>query len=313
MTDSAAAPSLLATLRREGVVSGECLARRLGVSRARVWQIMRSLREDGFPISALTGVGYRWDRPFPLLDPDHLARHLPDDVRVDVHWRLGSTNDAVSGARHSRYVCFAERQAGGRGRVGRVWSSPPGGLYFSVGWLFDRLEAGPQALSPWVSVHLAEALAHAGVPGVEVKWPNDLVAGPAKLAGVLIELAGDPFGRCHVCVGVGVNWFIPDAAEQPATGITALTDAVPGRNDLAGNLAAAVVAALASFVPGAPADLPERWRHRDALAGRAVTLSRGDDHLSGRADGVSRDGALRLWTRSGLQCLAAGETRLRPE
>lgn len=127
-----------------------------------------------------------------------------------------STNDVVKKrAREGcppRFVCTALRQGAGYGRQGRSWSSPVGGAYFSV---FLKPEVNVRdlpSLSLVSSMAVRSALLRLGCRGLEIKWPNDVLCGGAKISGISLEaLAGG------VCVGIGVNLFHP-AEERPVGG-----------------------------------------------------------------------------------------------
>ena len=188
------------------------------------------------------------------LDAAGLARALvrPGGLwqAVEVVDRTGSTNAdllarALGGAPEG-VVLAAEEQSEGRGRMGRAWVSPPrAALTFS---LLVRPKAVPPARRGWLPLLAGVAVATAvtAVTGVQtrLKWPNDVLAGPAKLAGILAEAAGDA-----VVVGVGLN-VSTEPGELPPAGPGALA---------ATSLRIAASAAPATAAPEAPATAaPER-------------------------------------------------------
>jgi BirA family biotin operon repressor/biotin-[acetyl-CoA-carboxylase] ligase len=222
---------------------------------------------------------------------------------------------------------FADRQSGGRGRLGRVWSSPPGGnLYLSLARCFDGELARLGGLSLAVGVAVAEALHALGADAVRLKWPNDVVidAGDAddalrKLGGVLIE-GGLQDGRARTVIGIGLNLRMPAAVaaadapaiDQPWTDLQALLGpALPARENVAANLLAALAAALARFdVEGLAPFLP-RFAALDVLQGRELVADLDGRTLTGVGDGLDADGTLRLRTDTGTVALRAGEVRVR--
>ena len=150
---------------------------------------------------------------------------LPDGFVLHAHERLASTNDearrlAEAGAPAGTVVTAAE-QTKGRGRHGRSWASPRGNLYASVLLRPDCAMAAATQLSLVAGLALAEALAQLGPAGVEpqLKWPNDVLLGGAKTAGILLEGTGDAAGRAvWVIAGTGVNLVsCPDGLGYPAT------------------------------------------------------------------------------------------------
>lgn len=262
------------------------------------------------------------------LDVTEITR---DIVRAGSLWRevrvvteTGSTNADVlamarKGAREG-VVLAAEAQTTGRGRLGRRWTSPPGaGLTFSV---LLRPYGVPAALLGWLPL-LAGAAVAAAVPAVaavepSLKWPNDVLAGEAKLAGILAERSGSA-----VVVGIGVN-VTQDRAELPP-GATALLlelapagEAPPGAAGLRTRLLTAVLGALSSrylawrdqFSPG-DADacgLRQEYSGLCATLGREVTVTLpGGKGIAGTAQGVDWAGRLEVSTAQGVVPVSAGD------
>jgi BirA family biotin operon repressor/biotin-[acetyl-CoA-carboxylase] ligase len=204
----------------------------------------------------------------------------------------GSTNaDLLALARQGEeagLVLLAGHQIAGRGRLDRRWEAPPGtNLLVSV--LFRP--AGPP--HEWFRCAVALAVAACDACrdlGVDagVKWPNDLVVGEGKLAGVLSETDG----AGAVVVGLGLNVGWPAAGEYPgAVSLAALGVAVTP-----GDVLSSIVGHLERFGPGAP-ELLDRYRDRCATTGRDVRVELPDgSHVEGRAIGVDDDGFLRVET-----------------
>lgn len=304
------APRVLDALAAENWLSGQRLAEQLGVSRTRVWHLVSELRDLGYAIDSLPGRGYQWRASFDRLDAAALAQALPDAWALWTYWHTDSTSNRLVAERPDRSVVFAEHQSAGRGRVGRQWTSPPGGLFFSAARWFDDLTAGPQSLSPWIAAAIVAALREAGASGVSAKWPNDLIVGGAKLGGILVEITGDPYGNCHVCAGIGVNWYAPSSSDQPATGLRDCLPALASRNGIGARLAAAVAWALDEYPTLEGQRVADAWRAVDGLDGLTVTCRHAGLDTAGRVDGIDPDGSLRLLTHRGLKRFNAGELHL---
>jgi BirA family biotin operon repressor/biotin-[acetyl-CoA-carboxylase] ligase len=212
----------------------------------------------------------------------------------------GSTNDdvaALAAAGEAEGLWLrAERQSGGRGRQGRIWSSPPGNLYAST---LVRLRPGDPpapslALVAAVALHEAASL-WAPNGGIRIKWPNDLLAGGAKIAGILLERAGDA-----VVIGFGANLaHHPEGLERPVTSLAALTGAAPEPGPFAEQLAESFGRTLASWRGSGVGAIRSAWLVRAHPLGTALTTPEGE----GLFDGLDETGALRLR-------LPHGETRL---
>lgn len=269
----------------EDYTSGEALAARLGVSRVAVHKQVKRLRADGYPVES-GPLGYRFSPGAPA--PRPLRRRYPGELLKEVHYygRVGSTQDlarelALAGAAAGTLVT-AEAQEAGRGRRGREWLSPAGGLYFS---LLLRPE-WPLAALPLVSLAAAAALARAtGVGGL--KWPNDLLAPDGrKLAGILTEaeLVGEEVR--YLVLGVGLNFAAPRVAG--AAGLAEFAD-----RERVGVLARFLAAfeRLYDSLPE-PGAVLEAWRARNVTLGREVRVVTPGKVVAGIAEAVEADGAL---------------------
>jgi BirA family biotin operon repressor/biotin-[acetyl-CoA-carboxylase] ligase len=216
-------------------------------------------------------------------------------------------------------VLVAEHQTAGRGRLDRVWVTPPrAALTFSVLLAPDGVPAGSW---PWLPLLAGLAVA-AGVrraAGVEValKWPNDVLVetgpGPGKLAGILVERVECPAGPVAV-LGVGLN-VTSTRAELPVPTATSLLLAGAPDPDRGALLSAILDELAASYAGwnGAGGDPVRSGLHASYLAacttvGREVRVDLPDGGtLTGVAESVDVDGRLRVRTAAGVQVLGAGD------
>ncbi|MCD6663730.1 MAG: biotin--[acetyl-CoA-carboxylase] ligase [Comamonas sp.] len=285
-------------------ISGEALAEQLGVTRAAVWKQIAALRALGLPIEARTNVGYSLPWPVELLDATRIAQLSgAAGPPIQVHWALDSTQDELARTLHAQpdlAVVLAEQQTGGRGRRGHVWSSPPCmGVYLSC---LKRFAGGPATLSGLsiaAGVCTAHALAELGVPDLRLKWPNDLLARGAKLAGILIEVQGEYDGPCTARVGVGVNLRLPEDLHQTVTQpvidlATLCSGQPPGRNAIAAALIRHLRAGLLSFEHSGLAPFLDDFARLDALADQPLCLQGAGALREGTGRGINDRGALRV-------------------
>src|SRR5271163_682412 len=216
---------ILSALRADaGGVSGAQLAEQLGISRAAIWSRIEELRRLGYEIEAGPHFGYRLvNSPDALHADDLLARLgktkiIGRDIRV--FEQTTSTNDVIEklardGVKEG-VVVFAESQTRGRGRLGRKWISPAHkGLWFSV---LLRPDLRPQEATQ-LTVASATALRRAiqtetGLKP-EIKWPNDILIGGKKVAGILTELSAELDKVRYVILGIGIDVNL-DVSEFPA-------------------------------------------------------------------------------------------------
>ncbi len=199
---------LLARLRarRGSCVSGQELADEAGVSRVAVWKAAEALRAAGYAVGGAGQEGYVLEEDGDYLYPwefpgrEHLFRHWTETDSTMERARDMAERGVAGGA-----VAVAERQTAGRGRSGRTWASPEGGLFFTLLERPDLPVADYGRLS--ILAQLAAAAAIGAATGAEIatRWPNDLYVRGRKIAGVLTELRGEGDRLTWVTVGLGIN------------------------------------------------------------------------------------------------------------
>lgn len=312
-----------------GPASGDVLAHAAGQTRAAVWKRIDALRAAGVEIDARPGRGYALRHPLELLDAAAIRAQLTGTARaalagLEVAWSLDSTNSELlrrAAPATGCLVLLAERQSGGRGRRGRVWTSPLAAhLYLSLARSFSGGLVRLGGLSLVAGIAAAEALQASGIAGVRLKWPNDLVVegrdGLHKLGGLLVEGGGELAGPARAVVGLGLNVRMPAAFApqigQPWTDLAALCGQAPSRNTLAAALLSRLLPALDTFDRDGLAPFLPRYAALDALAGRAVAVQLHDGERRGVALGIDADGALRLRLDDGGECaFHSGEVSVR--
>lgn len=247
-----------------------------------------------------------------------------DDANSDFALVRRSRESAAFGRRAtdvSPYLLVAEHQTGGRGRMGRAWTSARGAsLTFSLS--LPMAAADWSGLSLAVGVALADALDPCPQPGglrIGLKWPNDLWLvggrGPGrKLGGILIESVS--VGRHRLAViGVGLNVQAQPQGTQTdlAHGYACLQelDATTSAPGALARVARPLVQALVDFKQGGFAAFVPRFAARDLLRGRAVGTTHADVP-KGVAEGIDAHGALRVRAPNGtLHDVISGEVSVR--
>lgn len=305
--------------------SGEVLGERLGVTRAAVWKQLRTLSKLGLTIHAVRGRGYQLAFPIELLKSETIYNHLPSHARdplshIDVLSQVDSTNSilkqrAIQGAA-SGTACLAEQQTAGRGRQGRHWVSPFGcNLYLSLLWRFSNGPTSLAGLSLAIGVALARAIRATVSQQVSLKWPNDLVWKGQKLAGILVEIAGESAGPSHAVIGVGINVRMPNSLnasiDQPWTDLYRLSRETPSRNALAASVLEHLVTVLREFEQQGLTAFLDEWRELDSMAGRSVQLQTPTGVIAGQAQGIDKDGSLLIQVGNEVRRFASGEVSLR--
>ncbi|MGI0154368.1 bifunctional biotin--[acetyl-CoA-carboxylase] ligase/biotin operon repressor BirA [Pseudidiomarina sp. WS423] len=305
--------------------SGEVLGEELGVSRTAVSQYMKELAKFGLDVFRVTGKGYRLAKPLQLLDLDAINRALAKGSGaaapvVHLERVVSSTNDLLkdrlTGVIESGATVLAEAQTQGRGRRGKAWLSPFGSnLYMSMYWRLEQGMAAAMGLSIALGAALAQLFEQEGIYGVELKWPNDVLVGGRKIAGILIELEGQAVGPAHAIVGIGINlqtpdWFLNEV-EQPWTDVQRLLNKPINRNMWATKLVACCHKTIKEYEQTGLSPFLKRWHKYDRLAMQPVKIIMGDKEIVGIAEGIDENGALLLKREGKLERYHAGEVSLR--
>jgi BirA family biotin operon repressor/biotin-[acetyl-CoA-carboxylase] ligase len=346
---------ILSALRRNpNGVSGAHLAEQLAISRAAVWARIEELRQVGYGIEAGPHFGYRLVSSPDALHADDLLAHLAvlpverdsvgrDSVEPKSTIRAGiretfappkiigrdiqvfkettSTNDVIEklardGVREG-VVVFAESQTRGRGRLGRKWVSPANkGLWFSV---LLRPDLHPQETTQ-LTVASATALRRAIIAQTglrpEIKWPNDILIGGKKVAGILTELSAELDRVKHIILGIGVDVNVaadelPPEVRQLATSLKIEAGAHISRVELAAEILRELDRDYARICAGKFSGVADEWEAGCATIGKNVTVQMGDRKISGCAESLDDDGALLVRTQHGhLERVIGGDVTL---
>lgn len=222
---------------------------------------------------------------------------------LHVYERVASTNDVAKGLADDGALegaaVLALEQTAGRGRLGRLWASPRGGMYLSV------VLRPPLPTDRWSLLGIAVAVGSAtgaeslaGAP-ITLKWPNDLLMDHRKVGGILVEA-----GPTSAVAGIGINAAVPPGTLRP--GAASLNvELVP----LVCEILRGVEHAMAMLTADAQAVLGQ-WRRRSATLGRHVRVV-GREEVAGIAEDIDADGALLLRTAQGVRRVLAGDVSLR--
>ena len=314
--------SLLRLLQDGRFHSGEALGAELGVSRAAVWKKLQALQAElGLSVHKVRGRGYRLEAPLQLLDearlngqgdgPGWLAYVVPS---------LDSTNAEalrlLSSLPTLPFYVLAERQTSGRGRRGRSWVSPFGeNIYYSLVLRIDGGMRQLEGMSLAVGLALLQVVRDCGVSSAGLKWPNDVLVGERKLAGILLELSGDPADVCHVVIGIGLNVNML-AAEvraigQPWTSMRMELGRQLDRNELVCALNRQLSHYLDIQLRHGFAALQDEWQRSHLWQLRPVALTAGGEPVEGVVLGVDQSGAVRMQVEGIERVFSGGELSLR--
>jgi BirA family biotin operon repressor/biotin-[acetyl-CoA-carboxylase] ligase len=312
--------TLLKLLKDGRFHSGEALGAALGVSRSAVWKQLQHLEAElNLPIHKIRGKGYQLATPLMFLSAEEIALNAPSlSWSMRISDSIDSTNAEalrlVESGEVAPFLVLSEQQTAGRGRRGRKWVSPfAQNVYYS---LVLRIEGGLrqlEGLSLVVGLAVLQALRESGVQGAALKWPNDLLVGQKKIAGILLELVGDPADICHVVLGIGINVNMQktDGIDQQWTSVQLEAGAAVNRNALVAQLSLQLQNYVEKHKAAGFSALQEEWEKNHAWQGRTVSLIAGVNHVDGVVLGVDRQGALRLEVDGVEKIYSGGELSLR--
>jgi BirA family transcriptional regulator, biotin operon repressor / biotin---[acetyl-CoA-carboxylase] ligase len=304
--------------------SGEALAQHFNVTRATIYNAITHAESLGVEVFSVRGRGYKLPKPVNLLNANEVLQAIGEArawFKLELLDEVGSTNtylmqQASKGAAHATCVA-AHMQTQGKGRRGRVWVSQLGAsLTFSLLWRFQCGAMALSGLSLVVGVALIRALQKLGVQGVALKWPNDVLVGGNKLAGILIELQGDMEGPSAAVIGVGINLKLAkdmlENIDQPAIDIASIHQEPINQSVLLGSLLKHLAEVLKDFEQHGFLAVREEWLSYHAYQNKTVRmLMPNGTEVSGEVDGVAEDGILMVKTAYGMQRFSAGEISLR--
>lgn len=267
------------------------------------------------------------------LDADLIQAHLPATVSeslTDFHVlaQVDSTNsflmqrDAPPPGQMS--VAATSNQTAGRGRHGKTWQSPPGsGVCISAAYTFVPPPENLPSLTLAVGLKILGALREAGVRGVDIKWPNDLVAKDGKLGGILTEVHQQSAREVTVVTGIGINVDLDaDSASMAEiaqdTGwasrivdLKTICDAPPTPEQLTAGVTKHLLQGFQEFASSGLTELQAQWAQYDWLFGQAIFVDTGVEELSGIGAGIDSDGALLLKTAAaGVHRVTSGSIAL---
>lgn len=292
---------LIRLLNRPGAVSGTRIGESLGISRMAVQKRIQSLVENGLPIEAVPGKGYTLPDGVSLLSDQGIGQYLDPLLceSVEVQQQIQSTNSHLlkqSILSGKAKVCVAEAQSAGRGRRGNDWQSAPyRNVMLSVSWGFDKWPETITGLGLAVALIIVETINQKYALDVKIKWPNDLMVSQDKLAGILIDVAGESSGSCNVVIGLGLNVHQPDWSPRDSAYKWVDLESLgvcPNRNELIGLISSNLIVMLNQFGDSGFGPLVARWNALSSYAGRRVRVGAEGDFVEGLMLSVDSAGAL---------------------
>jgi BirA family biotin operon repressor/biotin-[acetyl-CoA-carboxylase] ligase len=292
-------------------ISGERIAKEIGVTRSTVWRWVERLREVGVRVKGKPNIGYFLERVPDILTPDLLRQQLKGSMfgkRIHHFFRTDSTNRVALDLGYANEpegaVVLAEEQTGGRGRAGRSWHSERAtGIYVT---LLLRPNISP-VQAPLLTM-LAGLSAHAAIQAQtglqpDVKWPNDLMLNGKKVGGILTEMHAETTLVRFVIVGIGINVNqekFPAELNGIATSLRAETGKNQSRLELLARLLREFEGDYNRFLREGSAHITEQFVKVSSYAhGKKVRVTNGNESYVGVTAGLRPEGLLQIQRADG--------------
>ena len=294
----------------DSFVSGEELSKKLGISRSAVWKNINSLRKEGFEINSVPSKGYILSFAPDRINPELLKKNVPGNVYY--FNEVDSTNIEAKRAENvpDRSVFIAETQTGGRGRLGRKWSSPLG----SGIWMSLYLEPEISACDVSKLTLVAGLSVCRAIKGSRIKWPNDVLIGDKKICGILTEMSAEIDRVNRVIVGIGVNVnnevFGIDLIEK-ATSLYRETGKKHSREKLAADILSEFFELYDKFVEKGFDSIKEEYTKKCITLNREVIIIRNGQEMLAQAVDITENGELLVEVDGNRFIVNSGEVSVR--
>ena len=307
-------------------LSGQDLSDVLKISRVAVWKHIKKIQTLGYKIESKQKLGYRLVNDTEKLLPWEITRDLKTEVigkRIYYFEEIDSTQNfaqqIASDKKENGTIIIAEKQTTGRGRLNRKWTSPKGGIWFSL-IIHPKFDVSSSTLIPILSaVALSKSIKTVLGIKTEVKWPNDITMNGKKVAGMLVDASFQANNIDYLILGIGINFDI-DAkklekrlSETPNFyGVNSLRkndDKTPPKV-LLKEFLLQFEKNLSQLDNGEKSKIVKEWTKRAVGIGKKITINTSNGKISGISQGIDNDGALKIKIKRQTKRIFVGDVVL---
>lgn len=298
--------------------SGNELGEALGITRTAIWKHINQLNALGINIQSIPHKGYQLENPLTLLDAEEISQSLiqaslKDSINIHTTPIVDSTNQYLKSLPPSNTIdiCCTEMQTQGRGRLGRIWTSPFGeNIYCSIRWNYTENLSQLSGLSLIISLAIVATLKQlTPSEAYKIKWPNDVYWHDQKISGNLIEMQIESNTNAMIIIGIGLNINSHPksnlAKDRPWTSLTQITNKHWNRNQILPELIKNTLKYLNQFKQKGFESFMEEWMELDYLHGKSTTVQHAGKELRGIARGINSQGLLILEDANGAEILVS--------
>jgi BirA family transcriptional regulator, biotin operon repressor / biotin---[acetyl-CoA-carboxylase] ligase len=295
-------------------ITGARLSKHLGISRVAVWKQIQKLKKFGYHITADGNKGY-----IIISRPDIL---LPAEIQSNLHARyigkqiyyydrVDSTNSLAKNIIKDKkinlqegFIIIANEQSAGRGRLGRTWHSPHGGIWMSIVLFPDLEPAYISKITLMTAVVLIQSLKTLFNISVSIKWPNDIIIEDKKLCGILTEMSAESDRINYVVVGIGINANIktenfPKEIREKSISLEEILSKQISKIELTRLLFENFEKYYDLLLRKQFSNILKEWKLNAHTLGKRITVMSGEQFISGEAVDISTEGALVIRTKDG--------------
>ena len=307
-------------------LSGQDLSDVLKISRVAVWKHIKKIKTLGYKIETKQKLGYRLVKDTEKLLPWEITTNLKTKVigkRVHYFEEIDSTQNfaqqIASDEKENGAIIIAEKQTSGSGRLNRKWTSPKGGISFSL-IIHPKFDVSSSTLIPILSaVALSKSIK--SILGIEtqVKWPNDITMNGKKVAGILVDASFQANSIDYLILGVGINFDIDvkklekKLSKTPNFyGVNSLRkkdDKTPPKL-LLKEFLLQLEKNLSQLDNGEKTKIIREWMKKASGIGKKIIINTENGKISGISQGIDNDGALKLKTRKEIKKIFVGDVIL---
>ena len=307
-------------------LSGQDLSDVLKISRVAVWKHIKKIQTLGYKIESKQKLGYRLIDNTEKLLPWEITRDLKTQLigkRVYYFEEIDSTQNFVQNIaadkKENGTIIIAEKQTSGRGRLDRKWTSPKGGIWFSL-IIHPKFDVSSSTLIPILSaVALSKSIKSVLGIETEVKWPNDITMNGKKVAGVLVDASFQTNSIDYLILGIGINFDID--AKKLEKRLTKTPnfygiDSLRGKENktppktLLKEFLLQFEKNLFQLDKGEKSKIIKEWTKRAAGIGKKITINTSNGKISGISQGIDNDGALKIKTKNETKKIYVGDVVL---
>ena len=307
-------------------LSGQDLSDVLKISRVAVWKHIKKIQTLGYKIESKQKLGYRLIDDTEKLLPWEITRDLKTQLigkRVYYFEEIDSTQNfaqnIAADKKENGTIIIAEKQTSGRGRLDRKWTSPKGGIWFSL-IIHPKFDVSSSTLIPILSaVALSKSIKSVLDIETEVKWPNDITMNGKKVAGVLVDASFQTNSIDYLILGIGINFDIDTKKLEKRLTKTPNfygIDSLRGKENktppktLLKEFLLQFEKNLFQLDKGEKSKIIKEWTKRAAGIGKKITINTSNGKISGISQGIDNDGALKIKTRNEIKKIYVGDVVL---